>query len=78
MKYLVLFLLITGIGCGECAKNRQFDLEVVYLNGDKETVHVTSFSCGGNAPYLRESCIEDYSYEAVRCGVRSFKIIKVY
>jgi hypothetical protein len=76
---ILALVLFFAIGCeSEGEKPRDYDLEITYMNGDKDTVRMTCYSHSGYPPYLSEGCIRDYSGEDVSCYVRSFKILKKY
>jgi hypothetical protein len=74
MKYLVLFLLVLGIGC--CDRHALYDLEVTYSNGDTEILHVNVSTCEG--PHLSDGCLEVDLDDPIRCNVRAFKVLKKY
>lgn len=74
---ILALVLLFVIGCGpDCKKPRDYELEITYMHGDKDTVSMTCYSCNGNPPYLDEGCIRDYSGDDFSCYVRSFKILK--
>lgn len=85
MRKLFLTLgLITLIYSCECKKIK-YDIEVVYVNGAKDTITVKGNECSSNILYFHDECLYrryvESKYEAnfqdcVVCGIRSFRYLK--
>jgi hypothetical protein len=50
---ILVLSFITAISCNNnCERPRDYDVEITYMNGDKDSVRMTSYSCYGDPPYL--------------------------
>jgi len=73
MNKILIVVFIVLFGCR--GVDKKYDVELIYENGDVDTVYYNSHS----DPYLNGSgCIDYVTRGSVHriCGVRSFKILK--
>lgn len=74
---LFFFLIICILLFPNCTHPVNRDIEVVYIDGRKDTISVTSQEIGsGEHIHLSKSCLYDDKGCGLVCGVRSFKIVK--
>ncbi len=71
MKYIIIILLLAS-----CEKRHIADVQIVFNNGDKDTMHIEwTGELGLYHGRLETEAIGDPSFA---CDVRRFKIIKKY
>lgn len=81
-KFLILIPLVLIMSCKKSNNNilnyRTMDIEVIYYNGDKDTLQVY-----GDTPQLDKGDLDIFidnnsytNYKTVASGVRSFKLLK--
>lgn len=75
MKKLIIVLISSLLfSCNINPLQYKFNVEVIYINGDKEIINV--IGTDNYNIYIDEQCLYGYTYKTVlRCGVRKYNIL---